>query len=154
VEGGWISRLTRVPKFQAAAGGPSYRRCRNFTVQVTISTSVFQPITSMTRWFEQKRAQYLSKNAQFGAQSKNTKKRWKNYWFEQIRRFIKIKILKLFGKNFDLKKNYIANIWNFVLNQLQFWQICMNLFTKSNKKWQKYNFSKIAQFGAQSIGLF
>jgi len=29
---------------------------------------------SVTRWFEQKRAQYLSKNAQFGAQSKNTKK--------------------------------------------------------------------------------
>ncbi len=48
MEGGWISRLTRVPKFQAAAGGPSYRRCRNFTVQVTISTSVFQPITYTT----------------------------------------------------------------------------------------------------------
>jgi len=30
--------------------------------------------TSVTRWFEQKRAQYLSKNAQIGAQSKNTKK--------------------------------------------------------------------------------
>jgi hypothetical protein len=29
---------------------------------------------SVTRWFKQKSAQYLSKNAQFGAQSKNTKK--------------------------------------------------------------------------------
>jgi len=29
-------------------------------------------LTSVTRWFKQK--QYLSKNAQFGAQSKNTKK--------------------------------------------------------------------------------
>jgi hypothetical protein len=31
-------------------------------------------VNSVTRWLEQKRAQYLSKNAQFGAQSKNTKK--------------------------------------------------------------------------------
>jgi len=31
--------------------------------------------TSVTRWSEEKRAQYLSKNAQFGAQCKNTKKR-------------------------------------------------------------------------------
>jgi len=30
----------------------------------------------------------------------------------------------------------------------------MNLFMNSNKKLQKYDFSKIAQFGAQSIGLF
>jgi len=30
--------------------------------------------SSVTRWFKQKSIQYLSKNAQFGAQSKNTKK--------------------------------------------------------------------------------
>jgi len=35
---------------------------------------IVSSLTSVTRWFEQKRAQYLSKNAQFGAQSKNTKK--------------------------------------------------------------------------------
>jgi len=42
--------------------------------------------------------------------------------------------------------------WNFILNELQFWQIYMNLFMKSIKKWQKYDFSKIAQFGANQLG--
>jgi hypothetical protein len=45
-----------------------------------VYSSVVQPTysphvaISVTRWFKQKSAQYLSKNAQFGAQSKKTKK--------------------------------------------------------------------------------
>ena len=62
------------------------------SIVMSLSSQTIWNVSSVTSWFEQKRAQYLSKNAQFGAQSKNTKKAEKNYWFEQIWRFIKIKI--------------------------------------------------------------
>ncbi len=47
--------------------------------QLETNFSVVFPYTSclagsVTRWFEQKSTQYLSKNAQFGAQSKTPKK--------------------------------------------------------------------------------
>jgi hypothetical protein len=75
-----------------------------------------------------KSAQYLSKNTQFGAQSKNTKKGEKLYWFEQIWGLIQI----IFRKNLIILQFF----WNFILNELQFWQIYMNLLMKIIKKWQ------------------
>jgi len=62
----------------------------------------------VTRWFKQKSAQYLSKNTQFGAQSKNTKKGEKLLILTNLKIYTFIneifKFLKLFGKNFEFLK--------------------------------------------------
>jgi len=99
-----------------------------------VNFSGFVP-SSVTRGFKQKSAQYLSKNAQFGAQSKNTKKRWKNYWFEQIWRFTKIK--------FWIFKNYFANNLNF-LNYFAIFLNFLNYFAKKNEilSLMSYNFDQ------------
>ena len=49
---------------------------------------------SVTRWSGQKSAQYFVKNAQFGAQCKNTKNVEKLFWFEQIGTLLKSKFWK------------------------------------------------------------
>jgi len=79
----------------------------------------------VTRWFKQKRFQYLSKNAQFGVQSKNTKKGEKLYWFDQIWRFIEIKFwfffnyFQIFLKFYPEWATILTNLHKFVQEKHQ-----------------------------------